>query len=505
MPSDKGEGVFDRVLVANRGEIAVRVVQACREAGLEAVAVYSEPDRLAPHVLLADEAVPIGPAAAARSYLDMDALLEAARRSGAGAIHPGYGFLAENAEFAERVASSDFVWIGPPPAAIAAMGNKTEARRRMREAGVPVIPGTEAAVADADEARTAAEEIGFPVMLKAAAGGGGKGMRVVREPGELAGALEAARSEARQAFGDERVYLERFLDRPRHIEIQVLADGHGRTVHLGERECSIQRRHQKLVEEAPSPAITPEIRSEMGEVAVAAAEAVDYVGAGTVEFLYQEGEFFFLEMNTRIQVEHPVTEMVTGVDLVGEQLRIAAGGAIDWDPDPAWPRGHAIECRISGEDPTSGFLPATGRIESVRPPTGPGIRWDAGIDAGFEVGLDYDPLLAKLVVHGSDREEAIRRMRRALAELRIEGVTTTQPFHLGVMEEEDFCAGRLSIDYVDEHPELTAPGLPEEWEEAVVAAAALLEEEHRGGVHRRTDGPRSRTGRSAWQRAFDPR
>ena len=503
------EWPFDTVLVANRGEIAVRIVQACREMGLRSVAVYSEPDRLAPHVLMADEAVPLGPAPAAESYLDMDRLLAAARRAGAGAVHPGYGFLAENAEFAERVASSELTWVGPPAPAIAAMGNKTEARRRMREAGVPVIPGTESAAADAREAAEAAEEIGYPVMLKAAAGGGGKGMRVVREPDGLASALESARNEARQAFGDDRVYLERFLDRPRHIEIQVLADDHGSTVHLGERECSIQRRHQKLVEEAPSPVLDSATRSEMGRVAVEAAEAVDYRGAGTVEFLYQEGEYFFLEMNTRIQVEHPVTEMVTGVDLVREQLRVAAGRPLGWEPDPDWPRGHAIECRISGEDPASGFLPSSGRITTLRVPGGPGVRWDAGIEEGFEVGLHYDPLLAKLVVHGPDRPAAIRRMRRALAQLQVEGVSTTQPFHLAVMEEEDFREGRLDIHYVDEHPEVTGRSLPEDWRRAAAVAAALLREE-RGDGAGSTGGPSGRerdggVGRSAWRRAFDPR
>ncbi len=501
---------FGKVLVANRGEIAVRVIQACRELGLGAVAVYSEPDRLAPHVLLADQAVPLGPAPASESYLDVDALLEAADRTGAGAVHPGYGFLAENADFAARVETSELVWIGPPSSAIAAMGDKTEARSRMAEAGVPVIPGSGEAVADAGAAAEAASEIGYPVMLKAAAGGGGKGMRVVEDPDDMASAFQGAHNEARQAFGDGRVYLERYLESPRHVEIQVLADDHGTTVHLGERECSIQRRHQKLIEEAPSPALDGATREEMGRVAVAAAEAVDYRSAGTVEFLYQDGEFFFLEMNTRIQVEHPVTEMVTGVDLVQEQLRIAAGEPLGWEPDPAWPRGHAIECRISGEDPAGGFLPSSGRIERLRVPTGPGVRWDSGIEAGFEVGLHYDPLLAKLVVHAPDRDAAIRRMRRALGQLQIDGLSTTQPFHLAVMEEEDFRAGRLGIDYVDRHPGVARGELPSGWARAVAVAAALLEEERRGGVHpvagAPQDGGAARSGgRSAWQRAFDPR
>jgi len=510
-------GPFDKVLVANRGEIAVRVIQACRELDLETVAVYSEPDRLAPHVMLADEAVPLGPAEASESYLDMEKLVDAAERTGAGAVHPGYGFLAENASFAALVGERGLVWVGPPASAIRAMGDKTEARERMRTAGVPVIPGSREAVADPEQAAAAAREIGFPVMLKAAAGGGGKGMRIVRDEEGLAAGLRGARAEAGQAFGDDRVYLERYLERPRHIEIQVLADASGRVVHLGERECSIQRRHQKLVEEAPSPALDPKTRGEMGEVAVAAARAVEYRSAGTVEFLWEDGDFYFLEMNTRIQVEHPVTELVTGIDLVREQLRIAAGAGIDWDPDPEWPWGHAIECRISGEDPFGGFLPSTGRIRSLRVPTGPGVRWDSGIESGFEVGLHYDPLLAKLVVHGEDRPQAIRRMRRALEELEVEGLSTTRPFHLAVMEEPDFRAGRLSIRYVEEHPELLDGSGDEEPRRLASLAAALLEEEWRRGLGRgpggggeggpgESPGPvgGDGRGRSAWQRAFDP-
>ncbi len=502
--------------MANRGEIAVRVIRACRELGLGSVAVYSEPDRLSPHVLLADEAVPIGPAEASESYLDVERLLEAARRTGADAVHPGYGFLAENAGFARAVEEAGLTFVGPPAEAIALMGDKTEARRRMAEAGVPVIPGSESGVETEAELREAASEVGYPLMLKAAAGGGGKGMRVVREPGELEGAFRGARNEARQAFGDGRLYLERFLERPRHVEIQVLADAAGRTVHLSERECSIQRRHQKLVEEAPSPAVDPETRREMGEVAVAAAEAVDYRSAGTVEFLYQDGDFYFLEMNTRIQVEHPVTEMVTGVDLVKEQLRVAAGETLDWDPDPDWPRGHAIECRISGEDPARGFLPAAGRIGDLRVPSGAGVRWDGGIVEGFEVGLHYDPLLAKLVVHARDRAGAIARMRAALDELEITGLATTQPFHRAVMDEEDFRAGRLSIRYVDEHRELLASSVDDGELAAARLAAVLLEEERRrgaggsepsgGGETPRGGGPGGSAagGRSAWQRAFGP-
>jgi len=494
--------------VANRGEIAVRVIRACRELGLESVAVYSDPDRLSPHVRLADRAVLLGPAPASESYLNVERLIGAAREAGAGAVHPGYGFLAENAEFAASVEEAGLVWIGPPAGAIAAMGDKTEARARMEAADVPVIPGSEGALGDPGEAREAADAIGYPVMLKAAAGGGGKGMRVVREPGDFESAFRGARSEARQAFGDDRVYLERFLDHPRHIEIQVLADAHGRTVHVGERECSIQRRHQKLIEEAPSPVVDADLRERMGRVAVQAAEAVGYRSAGTVEFLFQDEDFYFLEMNTRIQVEHPVTELVWEVDLVREQLRIAAGEALEWEPPADAPRGHAIECRIGGEDPFAGFLPSAGRIRALRVPQGPGVRWDAGIEVGFEVGLQYDPLLAKLVVHAPDRLEAIARMSRALDELEVVGLATTAPFHRAVMAEEDFREGRLSIRYVEEHDGLLDPRPGEEDLRAAAAAAALLEEERRQGPHpgggTSAAGGRGR-GRTAWQRAFDPR
>jgi len=500
---------FRSVLVANRGEIAVRVIRACRELGLESVAVYSDPDRLSPHVRLADRAVLLGPAPASESYLDVERLLDAARETGAGAVHPGYGFLAENAEFAAAVEEAGLVWIGPPAGAIAAMGDKTEARGRMEAAGVPIIPGSEGALRDPEEAREAADAIGYPVMLKAAAGGGGKGMRVVREPGDFESAFRGARSEARQAFGDDRVYLERFLDHPRHIEIQVLADAHGRAVHVGERECSIQRRHQKLIEEAPSPVVDAELRERMGRVAVQAAEAVGYRSAGTVEFLYQDGDFFFLEMNTRIQVEHPVTEVVWEIDLVREQLRIAAGEPLAWEPPEDAPRGHAIECRIGGEDPFAGFLPSAGRIRALRVPDGPGVRWDGGIEAGFEVGLRYDPLLAKLVVHAPDRAQAIARMSRALEELEVVGLATTAPFHRAVMAEEDFREGRLSIRYVEEHDGLLDAAPDAEDLRVAAAAAALLEEERRqgarpGGGTAPGDG-RGGRGRSAWQRAFDPR
>ena len=503
-----------KVLIANRGEIAVRVARACRELGLASVAVYSEADAGAPHVTAADEAVAIGPAEAARGYLDVDALLAACEATGADAVHPGYGFLAESADFARRVVAAGLVFVGPPADAIAAMGDKTAARSRMIGAGVPVVPGTERALDCASEAAEAADEIGYPVLLKAVAGGGGKGMRTVESPDDLAAAFEGARREAAQAFGDGRVYLERYLERPRHVEIQVLGDAHGRLIHLGERECSIQRRHQKLIEEAPSPVLDADLRERMGAVACEAARAVDYVGAGTVEFLFQDGEFWFLEMNTRIQVEHPVTELVTGVDLVQWQLRIAGGEHLTVSDDVAWPRGHAIECRIGGEDPVAGFLPATGTVRAIDLPAGPGVRWDGGVEAGTEVGLHYDPLLGKLLAWAPTRAEAIGRMKRALGELRVAGVRTTVPFHLAVMDEPDFRAGDMSIRYIEEHPDLlTAHG---DWTlAAALAAAAWLEDARRNGTgvsaasaaspDAGSDGRISRRGveRSAWQRALE--
>ncbi|MFO7892879.1 MAG: acetyl-CoA carboxylase biotin carboxylase subunit [Longimicrobiales bacterium] len=471
--------MLKRVLVANRGEIAVRIIRACRELGIETVAVYSNADRLAPHVFAADQAVHIGPAPAAESYLRIDTLVAAAKERECDAIHPGYGFLAERAPFARAVEEVGLVFIGPPASAIEAMGDKTQARTAMMEAGVPVVPGTADALADADEAVTVAVEVGYPVMLKAAAGGGGKGMRVVHEPDELVASYEAASREAEASFGDGSVYVEKFLEGPRHIEIQVLADHHGTVLHFGERECSIQRRHQKMIEEAPSSVITPELRREMGAAAVAAAEAVGYRNAGTVEFLYQDGAFYFLEMNTRIQVEHPVTELVTGVDLVQWQLRVASGEALDIaQADVSW-RGHAIECRITSEDPAHGFLPSSGRIERLNVPGGPGVRWDGGIQEGDEVSLFYDPMLAKLVVHAPTRAEAIDRMLRALDELRVVGVETSASFHRRVLREPDFRAGEIDIRYLETHPELLDREPPEETLRAAAVAAALLAEEQR--------------------------
>ena len=470
---------FRRVLVANRGEIALRIIRACHEEGLEAVAVYSEADRRSPHVRAADHAIAIGPPAPGESYLRIDRLLAAARESGAGAVHPGYGFLAERAPFAQAVTDAGLAWIGPPAAAITAMGDKTEARRRMQAAGVPIVPGLTLPITEPAAAIGAAEEIGYPVLVKAAAGGGGKGMRVVRRSEDLGSALTAAASEALKAFGDPAVYLEKYVERPRHVEIQVLSD-HARTVHLGERECSIQRRHQKLVEEAPSAAVTPELRERMGQAAVAAALAVDYRGAGTCEFLLAaDGSFYFLEMNTRIQVEHPVTELVYGVDLVREQLRIAQGHPMRLPAGPLAPRGWALECRITSEDPANGFLPATGRIEYLRIPAGPGVRWDGGFEAGNEVTLYYDSLLGKVIVWAPDRAEALGRMRRALEELVVTGVATTQAFHLRLLDDPDFRRAAIDSQFLDRRADLLEPPRDEGRLLAIAVAAALAEDEAR--------------------------
>ena len=475
---------ISRVLVANRGEIALRIIRACHEEGLEAVAVYSEADRLSPHVRAAELAVPIGPAPAIDSYLNMGRLIEAARAAGCQAIHPGYGFLSERAPFADAVARARLVFIGPPAAAIEAMGDKAEARRRMQAAGVPVVPGSSQVVADARRARDEAARLGFPVLLKAAAGGGGKGMRLVQEPAELEAAFRAAEGEAQRAFGAGDLYVEKYLQRPRHVEIQVLADTHGRIVALGERECSIQRRHQKLIEEAPSVALSPALRRRMSEAATAAAGAVGYVSAGTIEFLLAPGgEFYFLEMNTRLQVEHPVTELVYGVDIVREQLRIAAGKPMRVHAGTLHPRGHALECRITAEDPFNDFLPATGILRYLRAPSGPGVRWDGGVEQGNEVTLFYDPLLAKLVVWGETRDIAIQRMRRALRELVIVGLPTSQAFHLRVMEEPAFQRGEIDVTYLERVGATLLARTPRaELVRPLAVVAALLTEEQRAAA-----------------------
>ena len=471
--------MFDTVLVANRGEIAVRIIRACREMGLVSVAVYSDVDRLSPHVLEADKAAQIGLAPASESYLRGDHLIEVALSAGAGAIHPGYGFLAERASFAADVEKAGLVFIGPSPESIQAMGDKTEARRLMAEAGVPIIPGVLEPTSSPEEATDTARALGFPVLLKAVAGGGGKGMRVVSDAKDLPAAFEAASREAESAFGDGAIYVEKYLERPRHIEIQVLGDQSGAVVHLGERECSIQRRHQKLIEESPSPLLQAADREAMGLAAVQAARAVDYRGLGTVEFLYENGAFYFLEMNTRLQVEHPVTELVTGLDLVQWQIRVAAGEPLDFGQEDVSFSGHAIECRITSEDSDQGFLPVTGCIDRLETPSGPGVRWDGGIRAGSEIGLHYDPLLGKLIVHAASRTDAIARMKRALGELVIHGVDTSVPFHLRVMDESDFVKGDLTIAYLEDHAELLRPSDGDVRLLALVAA--LLE--HGGWGH----------------------
>ncbi len=454
--------LFSKILVANRGEIAVRIFRTLRELGIGAVAVYSEADRGSLHVSAADEAYLIGPGPAAESYLDPERILDAAARAGAEAIHPGYGFLAENASFARAVSRAGLVWIGPPGDAIETMGSKTAAREQMQAAGVPVVPGTTAAVTSPDEVIRLGEELGWPLAIKAAAGGGGKGFKVVEGSDEAERALESARREGEAYFSDPAVYVEKYLEDPRHVEVQILADTHGNVIHLGERDCTIQRRHQKLVEETPSPAVDDELRERIGQIAVEAARAVRYRSAGTIEgLLSRDGEYFFLEMNTRIQVEHTVTEVATGLDLVREQVLIAAG-------EPLWLRqedvrltGHAIECRINAEDPSKGFLPSPGRIASYREPAGPGVRVDSGVAAGSVVPALYDPLIAKLIVHGVDREHARRRMLRALDEYEIGGITTLLGFHRALLKRPCFVSGETchgvveSQELADEATEFT--------------------------------------------------
>jgi acetyl-CoA carboxylase, biotin carboxylase subunit len=509
--------MFKKILIANRGEIAVRVIRACREMDISPVAVYSEADASALHVRLADEAYLLGPAPSVESYLRIDRVVEAARESGAEAVHPGYGFLAENAEFARAVAAAGLVFIGPPPEAMELMGSKTSARRAAAAAGAPVVPGTNEALTSIEDARETARAVGYPVMLKAAAGGGGKGMRLVASEAELPSAFETARSEAASAFGDPSVYIEKAVERPRHIEIQIFSDARGNFVHLGERECSIQRRHQKVIEECPSPIDDPSLREAMGEAAVRVARAAGYVGAGTVEFLVSDvtRDFYFLEMNTRLQVEHPVTELVTGFDLVREQIRVAAGLSLSFTQADVRLTGHAVECRVYAEDPEQNFMPSPGRIAHLRVPAGPCVRDDGGVYEGAEVSIHYDPLISKLATWGRTRAEAIERMRRALDEYAVGGIKTTLPFFREVMRDEEFVAGRLDTGFIPRFNErrraaAAARGGPTDDEiirrdvALIAAALAYTESEQRAPQQQPAEGPPSRwkmAGREALHRS----
>ncbi|MFQ5610990.1 MAG: acetyl-CoA carboxylase biotin carboxylase subunit [Anaerolineae bacterium] len=481
--------MLKKVLIANRGEIAIRILRACQELGVETVAVYSEADRLMPHVRRANEAYLLGPPSVGESYLRGEKIIDIARRAGAEGIHPGYGFLAENADFAQAVTEAGLTWIGPPPEAIRLMGDKMTARETVSRANVPIVPGSPRGLDDEDLIGQA-DEIGFPILIKATAGGGGKGMRAVERRQDVADAIRVARNEARAAFGDDRVYLEKMIVGARHVEIQILADQHGNVIHLGERECSIQRRHQKLIEEAPSPAVDDDLRREMGQVAVAAARAAGYASAGTVEFLIdRERKFYFLEMNTRLQVEHPVTEMVTGVDLVKEMLRVAGGRKLRFSQEDIHLNGWAIECRILAEDPFNNFMPSIGKITGLSVPTGPGVRLDSGIYFGSEITPFYDSLLAKLITKGETRAEAILRMRRALEEYRLTGVKTTIPFHIQIMNSTRFQAGQLDTRFLDEHFTLNEDRPPDYIRAAAIAATLVAHQRSKRAILLHQGGP----------------
>lgn len=471
---------INKVLVANRGEIALRIMRSAKEMGIATVAVYSEADRTAPFVRAADEAVCIGPAPSKESYLRIDKIVEVCRQLKVDAVHPGYGFLSENGAFAEALDQAGIIFIGPTPHAMRVMGDKLAAKEAVKAHGVPLVPGTEGAVSGLKEAEAVARTISFPILIKAAAGGGGKGMRIVENEGELREGLERAISEAQNAFGDGSVFIEKFVKGPRHVEVQVLADMHGNTVYVFERECSIQRRYQKVVEEAPSAVLTPELRKRMGQAAVNVAKSVDYVGAGTVEFLLDaSGDFYFMEMNTRLQVEHPVTEMISGLDLVKEQIKVARGEKLGFTQDDLRINGHAIEVRVYAEDPTSNFLPDIGTLETYRPPQGPGVRVDDGFEEGMTIPIHYDPMIAKLIVHGADREEAIARMERAIDDYAISGVETTLPFCRFVMGHQAFRSGHYDTLFVRDHfrAELLEGHDPDEAVAAALVAAALIDEE----------------------------
>jgi acetyl-CoA carboxylase biotin carboxylase subunit len=490
--------MFNKVLIANRGEIAVRIIRACRELGVETVAVYSDVDRAALHVRYANKAYHIGPASARDSYLRMDRILDVAARSGADAVHPGYGFLAERPDFARAVSEAGLVWIGPPATAIGAMGDKVTARKTVEAAGVPVVPGTELDLHD-DALSVAADFVGFPLLIKATAGGGGKGMRLVERQDDFEYALQSARREAEAAFGDGAVYLEKVIEDARHIEIQLLADQHGNVIHLGDRECSIQRRHQKLIEESPSPVVDEELRQKMGEIAVQAAQAVNFVNAGTIEFLMDKDKnFYFLEMNTRLQVEHPVTELVSGVDIVKAQIRIARGRKLPITQEDVRLNGCAIECRINAEDPYNGFLPSIGTVDDITLPTGPGVRVDTGIYEGFQITPHYDPLISKLICWGETRAEALLRMRRALEEYRIMGIKTNIPFHQRILDSHRFMAGQFDTTFV-EHKFSMRENLPPEQARtaAIIATLVAHQESLKAGQLLRLDDQGS--GQSRWK------
>ena len=503
--------MFKKILIANRGEIAVRVIRACHEMGIAAVAVYSDVDRASLHVRKSDEAYPIGASPASESYLNIGKILDAAVRSGADAIHPGYGFLSENAKFAQACTDAGVKFIGPSAAAMEMMGSKTRARQAVERSGIPFVPGTSRGLESFEQAEQVAAKIGYPVMLKAAAGGGGKGMRLVHAKGELKSAMEAARSEAQRSFGDSEVYIEKAIVNPRHIEMQVLGDEHGNTVYLGERECSLQRRHQKVLEEAPSPIVDPEMRRRMGEVAVRVAQAAKYTNAGTVEFLIdQQKNFYFLEMNTRLQVEHPVTELVTGLDLVHLQIHVAAGEKLPFSQEEVRIRGHAIECRIYAEDPDNNYFPSPGRITLLLAPSGPGIRRDSGMYEGWTVPMDYDPLLAKLIGYGTDRDQAIGRLTRALNEYFVGGIKTNISLFRRILRDPDFRAAKLDTGFLDrmlkqkEDPRVDATATPQAADVAAIAAGmfAVLGQQAAGAGERATVNghPRSEaSSSSSWK------
>jgi len=471
-----------KILIANRGEIAVRVIKTCRDMGIPTVAVYSDPDATSPHVRLADESVHIGEAASSQSYLNMDKIIKAAKITGADAIHPGYGFLSENADFSQRCKDEGIIFMGPDPEAIRVMGDKTKAREITKKAGLPLPPGTTTALKSIEEAEKVADEIGYPVLIKAAAGGGGKGMRIVYDKSMFKSSIKASRSEAKNAFGDDRVYVEKYLESPHHVEFQIIADRHGNVYHLYDRECSIQRRHQKVVEEAPCAFITEELREEMSKAARDAARSCNYVGAGTVEFLVDKNmNFYFLEMNTRLQVEHPVTELITGVDLVQLQIMVAEGNVLPFKQEDIKRNGHAIECRICAEDPGNNFLPSTGLLKTHRPPTGIGVRVDTGVEEDQEVSIDYDPLMTKLCVHGRSRMEAINRMKRALKEYDISGLKTTIPFCYYVMEHQAFQNANYDTHFVNkffEPEKMNLLGDDSDKVDITALTAALLADMH---------------------------